>query len=155
MKFLVVKELRHNPLLKSVVLLLVVFLGLFLVSDIVLYHLQIGLSPSKASETLLGNEEAFIEPLLFDVLLARVHVDIFLSMMTLVLLSIIYMRVLDQEKSKAIHLAFITAILAPITMVLAYFYGGVFILLWIGLFILWHLSGLYLSMRIVWSLLRR
>ena len=155
MKFLVVKELRHNPLLKSVVLLLVAFLGLFLVSDMILHHLQIGLSPSKATETLLGNEESFIEPILFDALLERIHVDIFTSMMTLVLLSIIYMRVLDKEKSKVIHLAFITAILSPIAIILAYFYGTVFIVSWIGLFILWHLSGLYLSMGIVWSLLKR
>ena len=155
MKFLVVKELRHNPLLKSVVFLLVAFLGLFLVSDVVLHHLQIGLSLTSATETLLGNEEAFIEPILFDALLERIHIDIFTSMMTLVLLSIIYMRVLDQEKSKSIHLAFISAILAPIVLILAYFYGTFFIILWIVLFILWHLSGLYLSMRIVWSLLRK
>lgn len=155
MKFLVVKELRHNPLLKSVVILLVAFLGLFLVSDMILHHLQIGLSPNKATETLLGNEESFIEPILFDALLERIHVDIFTSMMTLVLLSIIYMRVLNKKNSKVIHLAFITAILAPITLVLAYFYGAVFIISWIGLFMLWHIAGTYLSIRIVWSLLRR
>lgn len=154
MKFLVTQELRHNPLLKLVVFFLVVILGLFLLSDLVLYHLQIGLTLEQASQTLLGNEEAFIEPLLFDVLLERVHISIFTSMITLMLLSIIYMRVKNIEKSKLIHLVFITAILAPVALLLANVYGTVFIVAWIGLFILWHLCGIYLALVTAWSLIR-
>jgi len=153
-KFLVTTKLKQNPLLKFVVLFLVAILGIFLLTDLVLYHLQIGLTLERATETLLGHEEAFIEPIIFEVLLERIHIGIFTSMITLILLSIIYMRVLDTEKSKVIHLAFITAILSPIVLLLAYVYGTSFIVLWIALFILWHLGGVYLALRTVWSLLK-
>jgi len=153
-KFLVTKALHNNPLLKLVVLFFVAVLGLFLLFDIVLHHYQIGLTLTLATECLLGNEEAFVEPLLFDVLLERVHIGIFTSMITLVLLSIIYMRVTNVQKSKLIHIAFISAIFAPLSLLLAYFYGSVFIMAWIGLFLLWHVVGLYLAFSTFWKLLR-
>jgi hypothetical protein len=154
-KFLVTQELKHNPLLKLVVLFLLGILAIFLLTDLVLYHLQIGLTLEQASQTLLGNEEVFIEPLLFDVLLERLHIGIFTSMITLILLSIIYMRVQNTQKSSVIHLVFITAILAPLSLLLAYFYGTAFIVTWIGLFILWHLVALYLAFVTMWSLVKR
>ena len=60
MKFLVSKELKQNRLLRQVVLFLVILFGFFLLTDLVLYHFQIGLNLEKAIETLMGNEEAFI-----------------------------------------------------------------------------------------------
>ena len=154
MKFLVKKELHSNPLLKLLIVFLVAVLSLFLLSDMLLHHYQIGLTPTLASETLLGNAEAFIEPLLFDVLLERVHIGIFTSMITLILLSIIYMRVQNIEKSKLIHIAFVSAILTPLGLILAYFYGPLFIMAWIGLFLLWHIVALTLAFSILWKLLR-
>ena len=155
MKFLVSKELKQNVLLRQVVLFLVVLFGFFLLTDLVLYHFQIGLNLEKATETLMGNEEAFIEPILFDVLLERVHIGIFTAMMTLVLLSIIYMRVHNIKKSNIIHLAFISAIFSSLTLLLAYVYGAVFIFLWITFFVIWHLCGLYLAFSIARSLLKK
>ena len=155
MKFLVTQELKQNPLLKMLVLCLLAVLSIFLITDLLLQHLQVGLSLERASQTLLGNEDMFIEPLLFDVLLGRVHSGIFTSMITLVLLSIIYMRVANQGKSKAIHLAFVPAIFAPILLLMAYVYGKVFIVTWIGFFVLWHLCGLYLAFVGAWSLIKR
>lgn len=154
MKFLVTKELHQNPLLSKLVLFFVLILSVFLITDLVLHHLQIGLIPAQALETLQGNEEAFIEPLLFDVLLERVHIGIFTSMITLVLLSIILMRVTEKQNDRSIHFAFITAILAPVALLLGYFYGVVFVTLWIVLFTLWHLLGIYFSLVITWRLLR-
>jgi hypothetical protein len=155
MKFLVTQELKQNPLLKQLVLFFTALLFVFLLSDMFLAHLQVGLTLSHASEVLLGNEESFIEPLLFDVLLERVHIGIFTSMLSLLLLSIIYMRTLNIENAKAIHLAFITAILAPISLLLAFSYGTTFIILWIGLFVFWHLCGFYMAMRIIRELLKK
>lgn len=154
MKFLLTKELKDNQLLRFVVLFFLAIITLFLLSDILLHHYQIGLSFEKAKETLLGNEEAFIEPLLFDVLLEKIHIGIFTSMITLMLISIISIRVSHTQKSKVIHLAFISAILTPLSLLIAYFYGGIFILVWIGLFLLWHFCAIYLCMTSVWSLLK-
>lgn len=154
MKFLVTKELHQNPLLSKLILFFVLIFAVFLITDLFLHHLQIGLIPSQALETLQGNEEAFIEPLLFDVLLERVHIGIFTSMMTLLLLSIILMRVTDKQNARAIHVAFIAAILAPVSLLLGYFYGSIFVTLWIVFFTLWHLLGIYFVLVISWRLLR-
>lgn len=154
MKFLVTKELHHNRLLRLLVLLFVGVVALFLFLDMVLHHYQIGLTLTHASASLLGNEEAFVEPILFDTLLERVHSSIFTSMLTLTLLSIIYIRIGDIKKSRLIHIGFVSAIVTPLSLILAYFYGMVFIVVWIALFLLWHLVALYFCFFIVWRLLQ-
>lgn len=154
MKFLVTKELSQNRLLSLMVLFLVGILALFLLSDILLHHYQIGLTPIRAFESILGDKEAFVEPMLFDALLERVHIDIFTSMITLILLIIIYIRLNPNTKNKIIHFTFIAAILTPISLILGYFYGTEFIILWIILFLLWHSSALYFAFIIFWKLLR-
>ncbi|NOR56228.1 MAG: hypothetical protein GQ531_08475 [Sulfurovum sp.] len=148
MKFLVTKELGQNKLLRLQVLWLTAILTLFLFTDLVLHHYQVGLTPTLAVEQILGNEEAFIEPILLSVLLENIHIDLFISMITLMLLVVIFMRVAHDAKTKLIHLAFLSAIMAPIALLLGYFYAEVFISLWIGLFILWHLCALYFAMTI-------
>lgn len=154
MKFLVTSELKNNPLLSLLILFLVGVLTLFLVTDLLLHHYQIGLTPTLASEVILGNEESFIEPILFDALLERVHIDIFTSMITLMLLVIIYIRLNPDTKNKIIHLSFITAILTPISLAVSYLGGEIFIFAWIILFLSWHMCALYFSVNIFWELLR-
>lgn len=148
MKFLVTKELEQNRLLTLQVLLLTAILTLFVFSDLVLHHFQIGLTPAKAMETILGNVEAFVEPMLLTALLERIHIDIFISMITLMLLVVIYIRISKNRQNKMIHLAFLSAILAPISLLTGYFYGEMFIFIWLGLFVLWHMSALYFSVYI-------
>jgi len=154
MKFLLTKELHQNPLLKLLVVFFIGIIGLFLVSDVILHHYQIGLTPLLASESLLGNEATFVEPMLFDVLLERVHIDIFISMITLMLVAIIYIRISNTNSKGFIHIAFISAILTHISLLLAYFYGTIFAVSWIVLFFLWHILALYFSLTIIWQLLR-
>ena len=143
MKFLVTKELGQNKLLRVQVLWLTGILALFLLTDMVLHHYKVGLNPTLALEHILGNEEVFIEPIIFSVLLENIHIDFFVSMITLMLLVVIFIRVEEERKSKLIHLAFLSAILAPLSLLLGYFYGVVFIYAWIGLFVLWLLCAFY------------
>lgn len=154
MKFLVTTELQQNPLLKLLIGFFVGILILFTGLDLLLHHYQIGLTLEMAKTTILGDEEAFIEALLFDVLLERIHISLFISMLMLVLLVITYMRVTKNIANKMIHVAFIAAIAAPISLLLGYFFGEIFISLWIGFFILWHLCAFYFSAVILWKLLR-
>jgi len=148
MKFLVTKELAQNKLLRVQVLWLTALLALFLLTDMVLHHYKVGFDPAMALEHILGNEEAFVEPIIFSVLLENIHIDLFVSMITLMLLVVIFIRVTKSRDSKMIHLAFLSAILAPVSLLLGYFYGAVFINLWIGLFVLWHLFALYFAVAI-------
>jgi len=148
MKFLVSKELGQNKLLRIQVLWLTGILALFLLTDMVLHHYKVGLNPTLALEHILGNEEVFIEPIIFSVLLENIHIDFFVSMITLMLLVVIFIRVEEDRKSKLIHVVFLSAILAPLSLLLGYFYGVVFIYAWISLFVLWHLCAFYFVLAI-------
>lgn len=132
-------------------LFLVVVLMLFLLSDIALHHYQIGLTLSQATETIAGNEANFTDPILFDSLLERVHIDILTSMITLILLAVILIRLTPKETQYTIHLAFVSAILTQFSLLLS-FYFEPFILIWIGLFIVWHLVAFQMSIKTIWRL---
>ena len=154
MKFLVTKELWHNQLLKWLVVFFVAILILFLLSDMLLHHYQIGLEFSRAIETIMGNEEEFTDPILFDALLERVHIDIFTSTITLMLLALIYVRVAPKNKIKSlpIHLLFLTAILSHIALMGGFYAGEFFIYSWVVLFIIWHIIAIALSFYTIFRL---
>lgn len=129
-------------------------LALFLLLDMLLHHYQIGLEFSKAIETIMGNEEEFTDPILFDALLERVHIDIFTSTITLMLLAVIYVRLAPQNrlKSMPIHFSFLTAILSHMALMGGFYGGEVFIIIWTILFVVWHLIALGLSLYIIGKL---
>lgn len=154
MKFLVTSELNENRLLRLVVLFLVFILLLFISSDVALQQYQMGLMPQDVLVVLQGDEDSFTEPILFDILLEKIHISIFTSMITLILLVIIYMRVNYQYNNLLIHVLFLSAIFTPIMLILTYFYGITFSILWLILFLLWHILAIYLSLNIIWKLFR-
>jgi len=147
------KELNKNPLLKHLVILLVLTILLYLGIDILLHHQQIGLTLSTATNTILGNEEEFLDPILFDTLLERTHSNILSSLITLMLLASIHIRLTrcTQKRQPIVHLAFTTAILSHIVLLATQTYPSL-ITIWIGLFLLWHFFALLLSLIIIWKL---
>lgn len=147
------KEFDKNPLLKKLILFLVFTLLLFLGLDVLLHHHQIGLTLATATDTILGNEEEFLDPILFDSLLERVHADILSAMIVLMLLATILIRLSSQSKQRLVHLSFLTAIFTQVALLLAPSLP-LFIVLWITLFLLWHFIAFVMGLRIIWELLR-
>ena len=144
-------ELKKNPLLVKLILFLTFTLLLYLGADLLLHHHQIGLTLNTATNNILGNEDEFLEPILFDTLLERTHFNILSSMMTLMTLSVILIRLKPKNKQTLIHLAFTTAILSHVSLLLTLSYS-LFITLWLGLFMLWHLFAFVMGFSIIWSL---
>ncbi|CAA6808266.1 MAG: Unknown protein [uncultured Sulfurovum sp.] len=147
------KEFDKNPLLKKLIFFLVITLLLYLGLDILLHQQQIGLTFKMASHTILGNEEEFLDPILFDALLEHVHANILSSMLTLLLLSSIYIRLNPKSKQRLIHVSFITAIFSHITLLLTTTLS-LFISIWIILFLLWHFSAFLLGLVIIGKLVK-
>ena len=147
------KAFDKNPLLQKLILFLVLSLLLFLGFDVLLHHHQIGLTLNAATNTILGNEEEFLDPILFDSLLERVHADILSAMISLMLLAVILIRLNPKSKQRIVHLSFSTAILSQVALLLAPSYT-VFIAIWIILFLLWHLLAFLMGFSIMWKLLR-
>ena len=149
MKFLATKELRDNQFLKYLLYGLLLFTILFLILDLVLHHLQIGLTFSKAVATVLGDEESFIEPILIESLLLTIHMNLFFSMLLLLILTSICIRVSEDKQLPRFifHGLFVTALLAPIFLIIGYFTGKSAVMVWIVLFIIWHIVALILSLK--------
>ncbi len=155
MKFLVTKDLAHSTLLSylmgSVVFAILLYLGF----DAVLHAYVIGLDMQSASVTLFGDIENFVEPILIDSLLLQVHIDLFTTLFALLILSSIYIRLYsDNRMTKwVVHLLFLTGILAPVSLILAYYLSASLTAMWLISFVLWHLLASIVSLMILKKLL--
>ena len=144
MKFLVSKNSAPVPLLRQLMIAVTAALLLYLLLDVVLHGYLIGLSPQAAAQTLFGDEEAFVEPILFESLLLQVHIDLFMALVSLLILVAIYLRMMQKEKVRTgvLHSLFLAALGAPLLLVVAYFGGSFWLYGWVGAFYLWHLLAL-------------
>jgi hypothetical protein len=150
MKFLVTKDLAHSKLLSYLMAAVVFSIVLYLLLDVVLHSYVIGSDLMSIKNTLFGNLEAFEEPILIDSLLLQVHIDFFMTIFALLILSSIYIRLYEKTSFMKwlLHLLFTLGLLASIFLLLAYFYAEIFMYLWIGSFLLWHILGLVISVMV-------
>lgn len=155
MKFLVTKDLSHSRLLSylmgSVVFAIFLYLGL----DTLLHAHIIGLDMQSASVTLFGDAENFIEPVLIDSLLLQVHIDLFMTLFAILILSSIFIRLYSSKAMTKwiVHILFIMGMLAPIALLLAYYVNVFFVAVWLSSFILWHVLASVVTMLILGKLL--
>ena len=155
MKFLVTKDLVHSTLLSylmgSVVFMILLYLGL----DIVLHAYSIGLDKQSLQATLFGDVENFVEPILIDSLLLQVHIDLFMTLFAILILSAIYIRLYSNEVMTKwlVHLLFILGMLAPVMLILAYLVGTFFAAMWLISFVLWHVLASIVGVMILRKLL--
>ncbi len=155
MKFLVTKDLAHSTLLTylmgSVVFAILLYLGF----DTVLHAYVIGLDIQSASVTLFGDIENFVEPILIDSLLLQVHIDLFMTLFALLILSSIYIRLYSEKVMTkwVVHVLFLTGMLAPVSLILAYFVSESLTAMWLICFVLWHILGAMVAFMILKKLL--
>ncbi len=155
MKFLVTKDLAHSTLLSylmgSVVFAILLYLGF----DMLLHAYVIGLDINSVSVTLFGDIENFVEPILIDSLLLQVHIDLFMTLFALLILSSIYIRLYSEKVMTkwVVHLLFLTGMLAPISLILAYFVSASLTVMWLISFVMWHLLASIVSLMILKKLL--
>ncbi len=150
MKFLVTKDLAHSRLLAylmgSVIFAILLYLGL----DVVLHGYVIGWDIEGINNTLFGNTETFEEPVLIDSLLLQVHIDLFMTIFALLILSSIYIRLHDKTGTVkwVLHILFTVGLLAPLSLLLAYFWSEAFVWVWVAAFLLWHLLAVIIALSI-------
>lgn len=124
---------------------------LYLIMDVVLHTYVIGLDIAAIKSTLLGNTETFEEPILIDSLLLQVHIDLFMTLFALLILTSVYIRLHDKTKilRVTIHTLFLLGIMTPIFLLLAYFWSEVFVYLWVATFLIWHALACIVSLMIL------
>jgi len=123
---------------------------IYLVLDVILHSYVIGMDLISINNTLFGNVETFEEPILIDSLLLQVHIDLFMTLFALLILSSIYIRLYKKTSlmKVTVHTLFIFGIMAPIFLLLAYFWSETFVYLWLVSFALWHMMAFVLSLMI-------
>ncbi|MDQ7046416.1 MAG: hypothetical protein Q9M39_01850 [Sulfurovum sp.] len=104
-----------------------------------------------------GDAEDFVEPVLIDSLLLQVHIDLFMSLFALLILSSIYIRLYAERIGTKwiVHLMFILGLLAPLMLMTAYFTNILFAYVWVISFMFWHLLALIVGSMILKKLLFR
>jgi hypothetical protein len=155
MKFLVTKDLAHSTLLSYLMGSVVFAILLYLVFDTILHAYVIGLDIRSITVTLFGDAESFIEPVLIDTLLLQVHIDLFMTLFAIMILSSIYIRLYSSKVMTKwiVHFLFIMGILAPVTLLLAYFVSALFTAVWLISFVFWHILASMVAIMILKKLL--
>lgn len=155
MKFLVTKDLAHSSLLANLMSAVVFVLLFYLGLDVVLHGYVIGFDIPALQSTLYGNAENFEEPMLIDALLLQVHIDLFMTLFAVLILSSVYIRLFPKNKrtKKVVHAVFISGMTAPPALLLAYFTNMFFAYIWLVSFAVWHLSAALMGLRILKKLL--
>lgn len=155
MKFLVTKDLEHSTLLTYLMSAVVFAILLYLGFDAVLHAYVIGSDIQSISLTLFGDAENFVEPVLIDALLLQVHIDLFMTLFAMLILSSIYIRLYSSKAMSKwiVHLLFVFGMMAPITLLFAYFVGALFVPVWLIAFVLWHVMAFMVGIIILKKLL--
>lgn len=151
MKFLVTKDLDHSKLLTYLMGSVVMVILIFVILDVVMHSYVIGSDITSIKSTLFGNIEAFEEPILIDSLLLQVHIDLFMTLFALLILSAIYIRLYSNSPSvKAmVHSLFLLGIISPVFLLIAYLWVETFVYLWLVSFLLWHIMAVILSLMVL------
>ena len=151
MKFLVSKDLEHSSLLANLMGGVIFTLFFYLLLDIVVHAYVVGLDAATVATTLYGNSKEFIEPILIDTLLLQVHIDLFMSLLTIMIVAAIYIRLYNTSMTTRwlVHLLFILGLLSPILLMVAYFSTIGFVYVWLVSFVMGHFLGMMMSLLIL------
>lgn len=98
MKFSVSNDIKKNSFLRNILILLLISLGLFVASYSYFHIHSSGYFPSDLKNSVLGNEELFMEPTNFMVLLEEIHIAIFAYIVTAVILLMVLVQIKSLEK---------------------------------------------------------
>lgn len=150
MKFFVTGNIKNEKKLLVAITALALFFILFIFSDLWIKGALFGFSVIEVSQTLLGNEELFMDPYAFATLLEMIHTDLFFVMMLFILSGALYFRIKKQSRFTRVVMT-ILLFMVLISMVtpfvgLSYSFGA---FLWYYSFIGWHLLFIYIYIDVI------
>lgn len=153
MKFIVSKKIIDNRALYVSVLWMLLFLLVALGLSLAAKGIDFGMTPLMWANTVLGNEDEFIEPLLVSDLLLSLHIDLFGLILVFILISALVVRTSRSKVLKITLLSFGigSLLLYAIGLIASLWIGSFAITLSWGGFVLFHLlmSGSALDLLIL------
>jgi len=154
MRFIVTNELQKSIAIRWMIGGVIVLIVLFLTGHLLLEAIQIGWKPNDVLQTVAGNEEEFIDPLPFDEILLRAHINLFFAMIVLAITASAYVRIVPSSRRQALPIAviFSTALLAQISLLLIPLLGMPAVWGWMATSLLWHTVGGWMAIKTLWYL---
>lgn len=154
MKFTLNNDHQSNRMMNTLLSGLLLFCLLFLTADIILKAEHFGTTFAEISLALYGDEASFIDPMPFSTLLEGLHADIFFTMMTLLTLGAIYGRVGRSKKLRLIliNIMMLSALLSLLAPLGAFFISSAWIMVWMAMFLIWHVIAIFVSIISLWRL---
>ncbi|MFK5976393.1 MAG: hypothetical protein QM493_07790 [Sulfurovum sp.] len=157
MKFLVTKDSKLSPLLRYLIVGVLFAMILYLLLDILLHGYLLGFDINSIKATLFGDEENFIEPILFDTLLMQIHINLFFSLIAIMIISSLYIRFYNSYKRTKIfvHLMLFLGFLSPLLLLITFLYLPWLLLGFLSIFFTLHILTSIISILILKKLIFR
>lgn len=152
MKFTVIKNIQKNTPMSLILRGFLVFILLYLISDILVLKSSFGITFDSVNTTLLGNEELYIDAMNEASFLEFWHTQIFFIMMILLTLSSIFIRVASRRRVIITNTLMISAITSLISLALAFYFSNIFTYIYVVTYFLWHGVALYMISYALWKL---
>ncbi len=152
MKFTVIKNIQKDSAMSLILRGFLLFILLYLFSDIFVMRSNFGISADSINSTLFGDEEAYIDPMNEASFLEFWHTQIFFIMMILLTLSSIFIRVAKKSRAILTNTLMISAILSLVSLPLAFYISSIFVNIYLITYFLWHIAALYMIVYSFWKL---
>ena len=152
MKFTLVKNIQKDSAMSLILKGFLLFILLYLVSDILVMNSSFGITVDTITTTLFGNEEEYIDPINEASFLEFWHTQIFFVMMILLTLNAIFIRVANRSRVINTNILMISAITSLISLVLAYYVSNFFVNVYMWSYFIWHAMAVYMIVYSFWKL---
>jgi len=150
-RFTLINNIKQDSAMRLILSALLIFISMYLISDIFVKYSSFGITGSAVKLTLFGSEAEYIDPISKASFLEFWHTEIFFIMMLLLTLSAVFVR-LVKKSILVLNIVMISAIISIIALALSYFMSPLFISIYIATFFLWHASALYMTLYSLWRL---
>ena len=152
MKFTLIKNIQKDSSMSLILKGFLVFILLYLISNILVMNSSFGISVDSINTTLFGNEDEYIDPITEASFLEFWHTEIFFIMMILLTLNAIFIRVAKKSRIIITNLLMISAISSLIALPLAYYVSDYFVNVYLLGFFSWHAIAIYVVFYSFWKL---
>jgi len=151
-KFTVIKNIQKDSAMSLILRGFLLFILLYLISDIFVMRSNFGISPDTVNMALFGDEETYVDPMNEASFLEFWHTQIFFIMMILLTLSSVFIRVAKKSRMIFTNTLMASAVVSLISLPLAFYLSSFFVNIYLATYFLWHLAAFYMIIYSFWKL---
>ena len=126
MRFTITKDISSHAYLRNILILTLLTFELFVLAYVYFQSHSIGYAPSAIESSILGNEELFVDPKSFILILEELHIGVFMYLMvaTIVLMVFVQIRNFENMFFKVALFLMFTILVDTISMPLILLWDG-------------------------------